>query len=59
MNYGKTYTDEAEFEIIGKNHDELETTNVGYNNNSATAGLTFKVVLSLSRALNRSPKDNG
>lgn len=59
VNYGKTYTDEAEFEIIGKNHDELETTNANYNNNSTTAGLTFKVVLSLSRALNRSPKDNG
>ena len=52
-------TDDLEFEIIGKNHDELETTNANYNNNSTTAGLTFKVVLSLSRALNRSPKDNG
>lgn len=54
--YGKTYTQEAEFEIIDKDHDELAESMSGYNDGKTTAGLTFRVELDATAPMNRGSK---
>lgn len=54
---GTQYTDKIDFEIIGKNHDELNNTIAGYNSNNPTAGLTFRGLLSSRVVMNSGAKD--
>ena len=54
---GDTFTDEAEFEIIDKNHDILADIDENYNDGKSTAGLTFRVILSAKTFMNSDAKD--
>ena len=54
---GIEYTDEIEFEIVDKNHDELAELIEGYNNNASTAGLTFRAILDAETFMNSEAKE--
>lgn len=52
----REYEDTIDFEIIDKNHDILAEVIPGYNNDSQTAGLTFRGMLSMSNVMNTNVK---
>jgi hypothetical protein len=55
---GNEYTEDVEFEIIGRDHNDLAEEIIGYNNNSNKAGLTFRGVLrSFTTQMNKSGGD--
>lgn len=54
---GITYKYEIEFEIIGRDHNELETPEQEYNNNATTAGLTFRGFLQTLTIMNGNAKE--
>ena len=54
---GITYKHEIEFEIIGRDHNELEVPTQSYNNNAATAGLTFRGFLQTLTIMNGGSKE--